>query len=41
MSGYQCKYEPGHDGDHAAYVGPREPDVFWPQEASVTAEVSP
>ena len=34
--GLQCKFEPGHDGDHAAYVGPSEGDVFWPQEAPVT-----
>jgi hypothetical protein len=31
--GLQCHYEPGHDGDHAAYIGPSEGDVFWPQEA--------
>lgn len=33
MTGLQCHYEPGHDGDHAAYAGPGEGDVFWPQEA--------
>ena len=37
-SGLQCHYEPGHDGDHAAYVGPGEGDVFWPQEAPATTE---
>ena len=33
ITGVQCHYEPGHDGDHAAYVGPGEGDLFWPQEA--------
>lgn len=32
--GLQCKYEPGHDGDHAAHAGFGEGDVFWPQEAT-------
>ena len=38
FAGFQCHYEPGHDGDHAAYVGPGEGDVFWPQEAVVPDE---
>jgi hypothetical protein len=39
LVGLQCHYEPGHDGDHAAYAGPGEGDLFWPQEvpATVTA----
>lgn len=32
--GLQCHHGPDHDGDHAAYAGPGEGDVFWPQEAS-------
>ena len=32
VTGLQCKYEPGHDGDHAGYAGPFEGDIFWPQE---------
>jgi hypothetical protein len=38
-TGLQCKYMPLHEGDHAAYAGPQEDDVFWPQE--VPAEVAP
>lgn len=34
VTGLQCHYEPGHDGDHAAYAGPGAGDIFWPQEAS-------
>jgi hypothetical protein len=33
-TGIQCKYEPGHDGDHAG-PGGLYGDVFWPQEAPV------
>ena len=36
--GLQCHYEPGHDGDHAAYAAPGEGDIFWPQEAPSPAE---
>ena len=32
-AGLQCHYTPLHDGDHAAYAGPGEGDIFWPQEA--------
>ena len=41
-TGVQCKYEPGHDGDHCAFTF-GDGDVFWPQEAPVTTgtEVSP
>jgi len=39
--GLQCHYEPGHDGDHAAYAGPGEGDIFWPQEAPSAAEHLP
>ena len=38
ITGLQCHYEPGHDGDHAAYPGPDEGDVFWPQEALAGGE---
>jgi hypothetical protein len=35
LVGLQCHYEPDHDGDHAAYTGPGEGDIFWPQETGV------
>jgi hypothetical protein len=31
VTGVQCKYEPGHDGDHCAFVF-GDGDIFWPQE---------
>lgn len=37
VTGLQCKYEPGHDGDHAAYAG-LGGDIFWPQETAGTAK---
>jgi len=41
-TGVQCKYEPGHEGDHCAFTF-GDGDVFWPQEAVAPdeAEVSP
>jgi len=32
VRGLQCKYQPGHDGDHAAWSFEEGSDVFWPQE---------
>jgi len=40
IAGLQCHYEPGHDGDHAAYPGPGEGDIFWPQEAEAASRRS-
>jgi hypothetical protein len=28
-TGVQCKYEQGHDGDHAGYAGFGAGDIFW------------
>ena len=36
-TGLQCKYEPGHEGDHCAFTF-GDGDVFWPQEAPVAPE---
>jgi len=33
VTGLQCKFEPGHDGDHCAYAGFGQGDAFWPQDA--------
>ena len=30
MTGLQCKYAPGHQGDHAADPGTGTGDLFWP-----------
>jgi hypothetical protein len=32
VTGVQCKYEPGHEGDHCAFAF-GDGDIFWPQEA--------
>ena len=37
VRGLQCKFTSGHHGDHCAYAGPGEGDVFWPQETMDTA----
>ena len=31
ITGLQCKYAPGHDGDHAASPPGGGPDTFWPR----------
>lgn len=33
VTGVQCKYSRGHDGDHAAYGDYSTGDVFWGDEA--------
>ena len=37
VTGVQCKYEPGHEGDHCAFTF-GDGDVFWPQEAPAMTE---
>ncbi len=38
VTGLQCKFEPGHDGDHCGYAGIGQGDIFWPQEAPAGTE---
>lgn len=36
VCGLQCQFAKGHHGDHCAYTGPSENDIFWPQETMDT-----